>query len=111
MQGHLEDYSTKRTCQSCHNHSGQWADVKEVQTFINENFTPAMITAGKCRIGIILVYFEGDKPIGSYLDRVKWVCYKLGKTKLSYRVIVMYASYAWAPTANNLSVRKMFNAL
>ncbi|GBP04472.1 hypothetical protein EVAR_55306_1 [Eumeta japonica] len=49
-------------------------DVEEDQTLIDENVTSAVITAGSCRIGVVSVYFEGDKPIGPYLDRVKWVC-------------------------------------
>ncbi|GBP08078.1 Putative 115 kDa protein in type-1 retrotransposable element R1DM [Eumeta japonica] len=57
-------------------------DVEEDQTLINENVTAAVIVAGNCRIGVVLVYFEGDMPIGSYLDRVRFVCSKLGTDKI-----------------------------
>ncbi|GBP61694.1 hypothetical protein EVAR_43632_1 [Eumeta japonica] len=46
-------------------------DVEEDQTLIDENVTAAVVTAGSCRIGVVSVYFEDDKPIGPYLDRVK----------------------------------------
>ncbi|GBP98437.1 hypothetical protein EVAR_9231_1 [Eumeta japonica] len=59
-------------------------DVEEDQTLIDENVTAAVVTAGNCRIGVVSVYFECDKPIGPYLDRVKWVCSKLGRTKSSW---------------------------
>ncbi|GBP92817.1 Putative 115 kDa protein in type-1 retrotransposable element R1DM [Eumeta japonica] len=57
-------------------------DVEEDQTLIDENVTAAVVTAGNCRIGVVSVYFECDKPIGPYLDRVKWVCSKLGTNKI-----------------------------
>ncbi|GBP49274.1 Retrovirus-related Pol polyprotein from type-1 retrotransposable element R1 [Eumeta japonica] len=57
-------------------------DVEEDQTLIDENVTAGVVTAGNCRIGVVSVYFECDKPIGPYLDRVKWVCSKLGTNKI-----------------------------
>ncbi|GBP75647.1 hypothetical protein EVAR_28859_1 [Eumeta japonica] len=45
-------------------------DVEEDQTLIDKNVIAAVITAGSCRIGVVSVYFEGDKPISPYLDRV-----------------------------------------
>ncbi|GBP18447.1 hypothetical protein EVAR_93850_1 [Eumeta japonica] len=47
-------------------------DVKEDQTLIDENVTAAVIIDGNYRIGIVSMYLEGEKPIGSYLGRVKW---------------------------------------
>ncbi|GBP97450.1 hypothetical protein EVAR_61157_1 [Eumeta japonica] len=61
---------------------GRDVDVEEDQTLIDENVTAAVVTAGNCRIGVVSVYFECDKPIGPYLDRVKWVCSKLGTNKI-----------------------------
>ncbi|GBP96744.1 hypothetical protein EVAR_77679_1 [Eumeta japonica] len=57
-------------------------DVEEDQTLIDENVTAAVIVAGSCRIGVVSVYFEGDMPIGPYLDRVRYVCSKLGTDKI-----------------------------
>ncbi|GBP96830.1 Retrovirus-related Pol polyprotein from type-1 retrotransposable element R1 [Eumeta japonica] len=57
-------------------------DVEEDQTLIDENVTAAVIVAGNCRIGVVSVYFEGDIPIGPYLDRVRYVCSKLGTDKI-----------------------------
>ncbi|GBP97306.1 Putative 115 kDa protein in type-1 retrotransposable element R1DM [Eumeta japonica] len=57
-------------------------DVEEDQTLIDENVTAAVIVAGNCRIGVVSVYFEGDMPIGPYLDRVRYVCSKLGTDKI-----------------------------
>ncbi|GBP86899.1 hypothetical protein EVAR_53099_1 [Eumeta japonica] len=42
-------------------------NVEEDQTFIDENVTAAVITIGKCRINVVLVYLEGDRPIDPYL--------------------------------------------
>ncbi|GBP01660.1 hypothetical protein EVAR_90457_1 [Eumeta japonica] len=44
-------------------------DVEEDQTLNGENVAAAVIKAGNCRIGVVSVYFEGDMPIGPYLDR------------------------------------------
>ncbi|GBP91329.1 hypothetical protein EVAR_57746_1 [Eumeta japonica] len=55
--------------------------VPGYQTLIDENVTAAVVTAGNCRIGVV-GHFECDKPIGPYLDRVKWVCSKLGTNKI-----------------------------
>ncbi|GBP97665.1 hypothetical protein EVAR_67998_1 [Eumeta japonica] len=41
-------------------------DVED-QTLIDENIKAAVITAGSYRIGVMSVYFEGDKSIGPYL--------------------------------------------
>ncbi|GBP26475.1 hypothetical protein EVAR_85977_1 [Eumeta japonica] len=49
---------------------GCGVDVEEDQTLINENITATMIKAGNCRISVVSVYFEGDTPIGPYIDRV-----------------------------------------
>ncbi|GBP23732.1 Putative 115 kDa protein in type-1 retrotransposable element R1DM [Eumeta japonica] len=57
-------------------------DVEEDQTLIDENVTAAVIVAGNCRIGVVSVYFEGDMPIGPYLDRVRYICSKLGTDKI-----------------------------
>ncbi|GBP21028.1 Retrovirus-related Pol polyprotein from type-1 retrotransposable element R1 [Eumeta japonica] len=60
-------------------------DVEEDQTLIDENVTAAVIVAGNRRIGVVSVYFEGDMPIGPYLDRVRYVCSKLGTDKIILR--------------------------
>ncbi|GBP97782.1 Putative 115 kDa protein in type-1 retrotransposable element R1DM [Eumeta japonica] len=57
-------------------------DVEEDQTLNGENVAAAVIKAGNCRIGVVSVYFEGDMPIGPYLDRVRYVCSKLGTDKI-----------------------------
>ncbi|GBP24846.1 hypothetical protein EVAR_14179_1 [Eumeta japonica] len=57
-------------------------NVEEDQTLIDKNVTVIVIKAGKCRIGIVLAYFEEDKPIDLYLDRVRYVCSKLGMGKV-----------------------------
>ncbi|GBP48762.1 hypothetical protein EVAR_32782_1 [Eumeta japonica] len=57
-------------------------DVEEDQTLIDRNVTAAVIKAGNCRIGVVSMYFEGDIPIGPYLDRVRYVCSKLGTDKI-----------------------------
>ncbi|GBP89237.1 Putative 115 kDa protein in type-1 retrotransposable element R1DM [Eumeta japonica] len=57
-------------------------DVEEDQTLNGENVAAAIIKAGNCRIGIVSMYFEGDMPIGPYLDRVRYVCSKLGTEKI-----------------------------
>ncbi|GBP88699.1 Putative 115 kDa protein in type-1 retrotransposable element R1DM [Eumeta japonica] len=56
-------------------------DVETDQTLIDENVTAPVIKAGNCRVGVVSVYLEGDKPIGPFLNRVKWVCSKLGTEK------------------------------
>ncbi|GBO99885.1 hypothetical protein EVAR_74262_1 [Eumeta japonica] len=58
-------------------------EVEEDQILTYENAITAEITAGNCRIGVMSVYLEGDTPIGPYLDGIKWICSKLGLTKLS----------------------------
>ncbi|GBP96475.1 Putative 115 kDa protein in type-1 retrotransposable element R1DM [Eumeta japonica] len=74
-------------------------DVEEDQTLIDENVTAAVVTAGNCRIGVVSVYFECDKPIGPYLDRVKWVCSKLGTNKIILGGDVNAWSVWWAVSA------------
>ncbi|GBP68192.1 hypothetical protein EVAR_23343_1 [Eumeta japonica] len=56
-------------------------DVEENQTLIDENVAAAVIKAGNCRIGVVSVYLEGDQS-APYLDRIKWVCSKLGTNKV-----------------------------
>ncbi|GBP24119.1 Retrovirus-related Pol polyprotein from type-1 retrotransposable element R1 [Eumeta japonica] len=70
-------------------------DVEEDQTLIDENVTAAVIVAGSCSIGVVSVYFEGDTPIGPYLDRVRYVCSKLGTDKIILRGDVNAWSVWW----------------
>ncbi|GBP70544.1 hypothetical protein EVAR_47927_1 [Eumeta japonica] len=39
------------------------------------------------RIDVMSVYFEGDTPIGRYLDDVRYVCLKLGTYKIILRAM------------------------
>ncbi|GBP98472.1 hypothetical protein EVAR_59898_1 [Eumeta japonica] len=80
--GRPKDGSAKGTRQSRHHSPDSGVDVEEDQTLIDENVTAAVIVAGSCRIGVVSVYFEGDMPIGPYLDRVRYVCSKLGTDKI-----------------------------
>ncbi|GBP90792.1 Retrovirus-related Pol polyprotein from type-1 retrotransposable element R1 [Eumeta japonica] len=70
-------------------------DVEEDQTLIDENVTAAVIVAGNYRIGVVSVYFEGDIPIGPYLDRVRYVCSKLGTDKIILGSNVNAWSVCW----------------
>ncbi|GBP87883.1 hypothetical protein EVAR_63822_1 [Eumeta japonica] len=66
-------------------------DVEEDQTLDDEDVAATIIKAEKCRIGVMSMYFEGDKPIGPYLDRVRYVFSKLRIDK----IMLGYFPWAW----------------
>ncbi|GBP97956.1 hypothetical protein EVAR_82190_1 [Eumeta japonica] len=76
-------------------------DVEEDQTLNGENVAAAVIKAGNCRIGVVSVYFEGDMPIGPYLDRVRYVCSKLGTDKIILGGDVNAWSVWWGSERND----------
>ncbi|GBP96903.1 hypothetical protein EVAR_84156_1 [Eumeta japonica] len=74
-------------------------DVEEDQNLNGENVAAAVIKAGNCRIGVVSVYFEGDMPIGPYLDRVRYVCSKLGTDKIILGAMSTRGVYGGAANA------------
>ncbi|GBP26465.1 Putative 115 kDa protein in type-1 retrotransposable element R1DM [Eumeta japonica] len=76
-------------------------DSEEDQTLNDGNVAAAVIKAENCRIGVVSVYFEGDMPIGPYLDRVRYVCAKLGTDKIILRSDVNAWSVWWGSERND----------
>ncbi|GBP18606.1 hypothetical protein EVAR_14376_1 [Eumeta japonica] len=70
-------------------------------TLNGENVAAAVIKAGNCRIRVVSVYFEGDMPIGPYLDRVRYVCSKLGTDKIILGDDVNAWSVWWGSERND----------
>ncbi|GBP40321.1 hypothetical protein EVAR_86467_1 [Eumeta japonica] len=73
-------------------------DVEENYTPIDKNVTAAVIKAENCSIDVVSVYFERNMSIGSYLDRMRHVCTKLGTIK----IILEGDVNAWSVRAETL---------
>ncbi|GBP04947.1 hypothetical protein EVAR_3820_1 [Eumeta japonica] len=74
--------SAKGIRQGRHHNPEQWRGRRGESNPHRRNITSVVIKAGNFRIGAVSVYFEEDKPIRPYLDRVWYACSKVGTDKV-----------------------------
>ncbi|GBP03648.1 hypothetical protein EVAR_2403_1 [Eumeta japonica] len=79
---------------------GSNVDVEEDQTFNDEN-TVAFDETRKLQYWRVSVFFEGDMPIGSYLDHVLYIYLQLGIDKINLAGDVKVWSVWWGSKRND----------
>ncbi|XP_072948186.1 uncharacterized protein [Epargyreus clarus] len=80
---------------------GEQLEITHDPQLVTETEAAALITAGQLKIGIVSVYFEGDKDIEPYLARTRSACQALQTKNLVVAGDVNAWSHWWGSSYEN----------